>query len=108
MKARDLTQRNSAIFADYLGGMSRNDLTAKYGIARGGIDSLLYRHRVLLPSEERSRRICEKYGAVRRQSPGRPVVWPDCPPELQADYYTLRRYYGSVRARQMLDPGMQA
>lgn len=102
------TERNRALIADYVhGGLSRREVARKYGIEIGGVNTLLSRYRVRLPAHERSRRIVTQ---VPPKSPGRPPVWPDCPPHLFAEYDRLRRRYGysSAEARAMLDPGMQA
>lgn len=98
--------RNRALFRDYLGGMKRADVAEKYGLSYGGLNRLLFRHRITLPHEERSRRyICNLTGVIG----GRPRVWPDCPPQLTDDYALFRRKgLRAAEARAILDPGFQA
>jgi hypothetical protein len=105
---RAKNERNRALIADYLGGMKRIDLAAKYGLAFGSLNKLLHRHGVRLPPSERSRRY--KCNLVFGPGHGgRPRVWPDCPPHLAADYVLFRRKgLRAAEARALLDPGFAA
>lgn len=97
-------ERNRAIIADYLGGMSRRDLAVKYDMHIGRIGKIFWQQRILLSPDERERR------KRLTMSPGRPAVWPDCPPHLLADYemFRFRKRIPAAEARAMLDPGFQA
>lgn len=100
------TARNRALFRDYLGGMKRRDVAAKYDLSFGGLNRLLFRHRITLPHSERSRRYVCNLADARG---GRPLIWPDCPPELADDYALFRRKgLRAAEARAILDPGFQA
>lgn len=105
---RAKNEHNRALIADYLGGMKRTEVAAKYGLSFGGLNRLLHRHRITLPHSERSRR----YSCNLVFGPGhggRPRVWPDCPPHLAEDYALFRRKgIPAAEARAMLDPGFQA
>jgi hypothetical protein len=94
-------ERNKAMIADYLGGLSRNQVAERYGLSPERVRVLLWRHRITLPVEERRRRQCWE---TPPKSPGRPAVWPDCPPELVRDYKKLRRCgYTAAEARAALE-----
>jgi transposase len=97
-------ERNEAMIADYLGGMSRAEVARKYGLHIGRLGKLLYQQRILLPVEERERR------KRLTESPGRSAVWPDCPEHLRADYemFRFRKRIPAAQARAMLDPGFRA
>lgn len=94
-------ERNQALIADYLGGMTAREVAAKYQLTYSYAKTVLHRRGITLPSREHARR--SRLGGST--SGGRPPVWPDCPPELQADYAILSKYHGKIRARAMLDPG---
>lgn len=91
--------KRSLIIADRLSGMTVPELAAKYGRTPGGIQTDLNRWGIRLPDEIR----------IRNQSRGitglvRPAeVWPDCPPEKQEDYETLRKFYTAREAKAMLE-----
>ena len=96
-------ERNRALIDDYLGGLSRNQTAAKYGIHRGRLNFILRQHQILLPPEERSRRMHERDEQQPRG--GRPAIWPDCPPHLVDEYDRLRRKgLRAGQARSLLDP----
>jgi hypothetical protein len=99
-------ERNRAMISDYLSGMSRTAVAEKYGISRHRLNKKFWQQRVLLSPEERSRRT---KSPAARKSPGRPPVWPDCPPHLAEDYALFRRKgLRAAEARAMLDPEFQA
>lgn len=83
-------ERNRAMIADYLGGLSRAEVAAKYGVHVGRVGRLFRNAGVVLPAPERARRQAAAVRYTRNQG-GRPAVWPDCPPELRRDYKALRR-----------------
>jgi hypothetical protein len=102
----DTGERNRALVADYLGGMSRPEVAAKYGLTRCGVDTTLRRLGVRLSDDERLRRF---RALSQPRSPGRRRFWADCPPELATDYDLLRRKkFTSAEARALLDPGFAA
>lgn len=88
---------------DYLGGMSQNQLAAKYGWTPGAVQTSLNKWGVKLPPEERARRLANACRSIPRHRPGRPSAWPDCPPEKLADYRTMAKYYPAHEARAMLE-----
>lgn len=97
-------ERNQALFADYQRALAPAELAEKYGLKRSYVKTLIYRHGVKLPADEKTRR--------RRLPPpgsgGRRKVWPDCPPELRRVYMKLRNNgIPAAEARRTLDPGMQ-
>lgn len=98
------TERNKALFADYLGGMTAAECAEKYGLTPEGVRGLLNRYKVRLPSSVRAKRLSE-CAKRARPSPGRPPVWPDCPEHLRRDYDRFRKHYGfrSAEARAMLE-----
>jgi hypothetical protein len=99
-------ERNQAMIADYLAGMSRQAVADKYGIHKGRLGRILNRQGIVLPEHERRKR---QYWQTPPKSPGRPPVWTDCPPELRADYALFRRKgLTAAQARGLLDTGVQA
>ena len=95
-------ERNRKLIADYLGGMSRREVAEKYGIHIYRVAKIFRQQGVVLDADERARR--------KGRTPGRPPVWPDCPPHLAADYAMFRfsKRIPAAQARAMLDPGFQA
>lgn len=92
--------RDRDLIYDYVvGGLSRREVAAKYGLSDGGLCKLLHTKGVVLSKRERTKR--RKRAGY--ENVGRPPVWPDCPPELREEYETLRRYYGSAEARSMIE-----
>lgn len=101
-------ERNRAMIADYLGGMARREVAAKYAISFGRVGRIFRRQGVVLPPDERARRVRLLVATRRRGNSGRPPVWADCPPEILADYMLLRSNgYRAAEARAMLDPGFR-
>lgn len=101
LKLRGKTERNAALIADYLSGMSLVEVGEKYGIKKSAVAGILYRNAVRLPPEERRLRRIK----IGKWSRGRPPIWPDCPAHLRSDYDRFRRAYGyrSAEARALLE-----
>lgn len=81
------TERDTAIIADYLGGLSRPQVAERHGVSEGTVSWILTRNRVKLPDEVRSRRFAERNARIGRAR----TVWPDCPPRLAPLYRKLKR-----------------
>lgn len=98
------TERNRAMIADYLGGMTMGEVGAKYGLSVNYIGTLFSRLNVRLPRAEWLRR-CTVAGRTAPINPnGRRGAWPECPPELRDDYRALRRKgFSAAEARDLLE-----
>lgn len=86
--------------ADYVGGMTHREIAERDGYDRGYVCDRINKRAqgVPLVSEAEDKR-------KRGLNSGRPAVWPDCPPELKADYRRFRHSYRipAAEARAMLE-----
>lgn len=102
-QAEEAAPRDRAMAADYLDGMTHRELAEKYGLKPMYVGQRLSKIGVTLSDDERRNR-----GIIARQASdkiGRKRVWPDCPPELHAEYMWLRnsKNIPAAEARRMLE-----
>lgn len=95
-------ERDQAVLRRWLDGESMNEIARDIGLSHKGVTLILNR----FEAEWRETR-AEALRAAAKPRPGktrtgRPVVWPDCPPELQAQYRKIRTIIGSAAAKAQL------
>lgn len=104
-------RRNARIVALYReGDLSQREIAERFGLTAGRVSAIIgeqgARDRALV-SAALSRRTREQWarGTYEGANLGRPAVWPDVPPEVEADYRRLYKRYRipAVEARRMLE-----
>lgn len=100
--ASERREREHAVVQRWLQGESQAEIARAHGLTPGGVQRILTRR-----EEEwrRSRAEALRQAAAPRPGKsrsGRPSVWPDCPPELQAQYRKIRAVIGSAAAKAQL------
>lgn len=95
-------ERDKVVVQRWLDGESMSEIARDLGLSHKGVTLILNR----FEHEWRSQR-AEALRAAARPRPGktrtgRPQVWPDCPPELQAEYRKIRTIIGSAAAKAQL------
>lgn len=95
---RRLAARNARIVLDYKRGRTMRAIGEDHGITRPAVLRVLKRAgENPTPAQNRARQ--------RAASSLANSVWPNCPPELRADYETFRRHMTASAARARLDRG---
>lgn len=94
--------REQAVVQRWLQGDSQAEIARAHGLTHGGVQRILTRR-----EEEWRRSRAEALRSAAASRPGksrsgRPSVWPDCPPELRAQYHKIRSVIGSAAAKAQL------
>lgn len=87
--------RDRAIVQEYHAGQTLEQVAVRFGMTASGISRVLSRMDASLTPQQRASR-------PRAGGSGRKAVWPDCPPEMKAEYMRIRLIIGSQAARDQL------
>lgn len=100
--ASERREREHAVVQRWLQGESQAEIARAHGLTPGGVQRILTRREA---EWRQSRAEALRQAAAPRPGKsrsGRPSVWPDCPPELQAQYRKIRAVIGSAAAKAQL------